>query len=122
MDTIQAEQWEVVWRDYVYSKFRGKSSESRDRQRSLVFALSNEDLAVPVKELPLLDPRLARAYAGKTERTLARDVNELVSIGLVKREGRNRVRANIEAISGFRSITANTNSLSNREESGRHFL
>jgi Fic family protein len=106
IDTIQHEQWEVVWRDHVYGKFRQKSSESSDRQRNLVFALSKDYSVVPIKELPLLDPRLARAYAHKTERTLARDVNELVRIGLVKKEGKNRVRANFEAISGYLSVTA----------------
>ncbi|MFH1115485.1 MAG: Fic family protein [Pseudomonadota bacterium] len=102
---IQHEQWEVVWRDYVYGKFRHKSSESRDRQRNLVFALSRDYSVVPIKELPLLDPRLARAYARKTERTLSRDVNELLRIGLVKKESKFKVRANFEAISGYISIT-----------------
>lgn len=107
IEKIQEEQWEVAWRDYVYSKFRGKSSERRERQRNLVFALPRDHSVVPIKELPLLEPRLAKAYASKTEKTLARDVNELVRIGLVKKEGRSKVRANIEAISGFLSITAN---------------
>jgi len=107
IDKIQAEQWEVVWRDYVYSKFRGKTSESKDRQRSLVFALSKNYSVVPIKELRHLEPKLTVAYGGKTVKTLMRDVNELVRLKLVKKEGRNRVRANIEAISGFHSITAN---------------
>jgi hypothetical protein len=52
---------------------------------------------------PLLCPRLARAYANKTRKTVARDVSECSKMGLlVKEKGKVRIRS--EAIAGFSSI------------------
>jgi Fic family protein len=100
---IQAQQWEVVWRDYVYQSFQGQSGDSNDRRRRLVFALSKQDGPVGLGEIPDLSPQLARLYAHKTRKTLARDVNECVAKGLlVKEKGKVRIRK--ESIAGFASI------------------
>ena len=45
-------------------------------------------------------PRLAKAYAGRTPKTLQRDLNALVDLGLIVRDGR-KVRARREVILAF---------------------
>jgi hypothetical protein len=52
---------------------------------------------------PLLTPQLARAYAAKNPKILAREVNDLVKQGLLVQE-KGKIRARFEAISGFKSL------------------
>ena len=105
LDVIHAQQWNVVWRDFVYRSFKGRTGPSVERRRRLVFALTDRDMPVPVSKIPELTPRLARDYAQKTRKTISRDVSALIELGLVEKEG-NAVRPRIEAIQGFRSVTA----------------
>jgi Fic family protein len=103
LESIQAQQWEVVWRDFVYRTLKGKPTELLDRKRRLVFAVTDQPKPVTVKSIPDLTPQLARAYAAKTAKTLARDVNDLVKQGLLVKE-KGKIRARFEAISGFKSV------------------
>jgi Fic family protein len=100
LEEIRNQQWNVVWRDYIWKNFREKTSPADLRRRQLVFALSKMSEPVPLAKLPEIDTRLAVAYAGKTAKTLSRDVNELTEMGLLVKSG-NRVRARKEAIFGF---------------------
>ena len=51
----------------------------------MVFALSRQREPVKRGELRKLVPDLAEAYAGKTLKTLSRDINDLEKMELVKR-------------------------------------
>jgi len=106
VEAIQDQQWEVVWRDFVFRSFKGKPSERTIRKQRLVFAISRQTKPVIVRDIPDLTPQLARAYARKTSKALARDINDLVQQGLLVREDKGKVRANLEAISGFKSVVA----------------
>jgi hypothetical protein len=55
---------------------------------------------VPVARLSAITPRLAAAYSRKTAKTLARDVNALIQMGLVEKDGTG-CRARKEIILGF---------------------
>lgn len=103
---IQDQQWKVVWRDFVYRSFKGKPSERTIRKQRLVFAISKQAEPVVLREIPDLTPQLARAYAQKTSKALARDVNDLVRQGLLVRESKGKIRARLEAVSGFKSVVA----------------
>jgi cell filamentation protein, protein adenylyltransferase len=100
LEEIRNQQWNVVWRDYIWKNFREKTSPADLRRRQLIFALSKMSEPVPVSKLPEIDTRLAVAYAGKTPKTLSRDVNELIEMGLLVKT-KNRVRARKEAIFGL---------------------
>ncbi|MEW6533312.1 MAG: Fic family protein [Thermodesulfobacteriota bacterium] len=100
LDELRSQQWQVVWRDYVWGSFRERRSPSDERRRQLVFALSRSADAVPLSKVDELAPRLTKAYAGRTSKTLSRDVNALVSMGLVVKS-KGKVRARKEAILGF---------------------
>jgi Fic family protein len=101
---IQDQQWEVVWRDFVYRSFKGKATESTIRKQRLVFAVSDQDEPVAQRRIPDLTPQLARAYTQKTSKALARDVNDLIRRGLLVKE-KGKIRARWEAIEGFRSVS-----------------
>jgi len=105
VDAIQQQQWEIVWRDFVYRSFKGKTNEITGRKQKLVFAVSRQPEPVIIRKIPDLTPELARVYAKKTSKALARDINDLVALGLIVKE-KGRVRARREAISGFKSVVA----------------
>ncbi len=95
-------QWDTAWENYLYQRF-GKGGEADLRRRRLVLDLSkvtDNRGWVQVKDIPMLSPRLARAYAGKTKKTLSRDLNELKRMDLILRQGR-KVKANKGVILAF---------------------
>ena len=55
---------------------------------------------MPIATITELTPRLAKAYASKTPKTLQRDLNELTQQALIERDGR-KVRARRELIFAF---------------------
>jgi Fic family protein len=85
IDRIREQHLHVSWINYVYDAMTtvppGKTCE---RQRALVLALLSGE---PVKrnQLTNLNPELARMYAVAGERTLARDLNRLVTMKLIRR-------------------------------------
>jgi len=83
IDTIWIQQWDLAWQNYVHEQFRDKPSESSTRQRRLVIDLSRQPSPVPRARIPEISPRLAQAYANRTPKTLARDLNALCATGLI---------------------------------------
>ena len=83
--TIKGQQFHVHWINYVHSRFRDKDSPTDIRRRRLVIDLTESAEPVPIAELRHISPRIAEAYAGKTDRTIRRDVNALAEMGLLKR-------------------------------------
>ena len=97
---IWTQQWDVVWENYVHDLFHAKNSPTDTRQRHLALDLGDKDEWVEVGKVTELTPRLAKAYAGKTSKTVQRDLNALVEMELIAREGR-KVRARREVILAF---------------------
>lgn len=93
---IRAQQWSITWRDYVYSLFRDKENAVGQRRRQLALDLSEAVDPVPIHRVADISPRIAKAYANKTQRTLSRDLKELEDMNLVEitKEGA-RVRREI---------------------------
>lgn len=106
VDAIQKQQWEVVWRYFVFSSLKGNPGKVRTRKRKLIFALSDKKEPLSVKdigEIPLLLDEYRNKFA-----TLKNDINELVKEGLFVRDNK-KIRARFEAISGLKNIVANIN-------------
>lgn len=97
---IREQQWDVAWEHFVHNQFATRKTPADLRQRDLLLDLARCGAAVPNGEIPSLSPRLARAYAGKTRKTLTRDVNALVEAGLVERSAAG-VRAKPEIVLAF---------------------
>jgi Fic/DOC family len=82
---VQQQQVRVSWVNYVHERFAGKPhTNATARQRALLLALPSEP--VPLTELRRMTPLLAELYAVKGDKTLTRDVNELVGMGLAIKE------------------------------------
>ena len=100
IEMIETQQLHVHWINYVHDRFHDKNSNSDIRRRRLVIDLTAENEPVPIAQLRYVSPRTAEAYAGVSDKTLQRDVNTLIEMGLVAREGRN-VRIRDELMSAF---------------------
>jgi Fic family protein len=82
---VQAMQMDVAWENYVHSVLDDESSPTTRRRRTLVLELSRATKLVPRSDLLELTGRVAEAYAGKTGKTLTRDLNALLKLGLLVR-------------------------------------
>lgn len=78
-------------------------SSSGIRQRRLALVLGTAGDWVDVSAIDELTPRHAKAYAGKSPKTIRRDLNELQSIGLIQRQP-GKARAIREIIHAFRPL------------------
>ena len=88
LKVVQQQQLLVAWRDYIYEHFRDKTGFINERLRKLVLDLSHHKEPVTLAKLNEVSPRVAALYATKTQRTIRRDVDELLSARLIRHEGR----------------------------------
>jgi Fic/DOC family len=88
LTVIQSHQLGTVWVNFVHVAHLGQSAPTTRRRRDLGLALPG-DMAqlTPISALTRLTPDLAAHYAGKTHKTLTRDINALEEAGLIVREG-----------------------------------
>ena len=101
LEYVWGQQWEVVWENYVHDLFGMKKGAAGIRQCDLALALGRvKPDWVEVANVRELTSRLASEYAGKTQKTVGRDLAALDALGLVIRDGR-RVRARREIIFAF---------------------
>jgi Fic family protein len=97
LDRIWSMQYVDRWEQFVYETFGEIRTDSERRRLRLVKDISRASIvpadgfgfpelaAISRSELRHLSPHLAELYAGKTERTLTRDLDELVTRGLIVR-------------------------------------
>jgi Fic family protein len=101
LDIIRLQQWDIVWRNYVHEMFRDQTSEAAVRQRRLALDLSfSTDESIRISKIPEISTRMATAYAKKTRKTMVRDINKLINMGLMERT-KEGVRAKREIILAF---------------------
>ena len=101
VDIIRLQQWDIVWRNYVHEMFKDQTTDAAVRQRHLALDLSfTTDESIYISKIPEISTRMAAAYAKKTRKTMVRDVNKLISMGLVERT-KDGVRAKREVILAF---------------------
>jgi Fic family protein len=103
--TIRDQQFADRWEQHVYQQFGRTNSSARLRQRQLVLEMSKFEQPLPRTELRKLSAPLVEMYHGKTDKTLTRDINAVVAMGLVRREGRSYT-PNKHIIEAFLPVTA----------------
>jgi len=121
LGVIRKMQWDTTWKNYVYERF-GKGSPTHLRRRRLVIELSlltGDGGWVSRSDIPDLSARLAREYSAKTTKTLSRDINAVVKMGLVERSGR-KVRARKGMILAFLPARAIATETATPEQESGH--
>ncbi len=81
-------QWDIAWLNYIHEQFEPVKSEADSRRKRLVIEFSKLDREVRVDEIVRVSAPIAADYAGKTPKTLTRDLNRLVQMGLLGRQGK----------------------------------
>jgi Fic family protein len=99
---VQDQNLHIVWQSYVHEIFEHnyKHTEARSRQRKLAMAMPAGQAITP-EQATDLNTELARLYARAEGRMPARDLNDLVKLGLVARVGKRAFRARRELIQEF---------------------
>ena len=100
--TIEKHQLEVHWFNFVHETFRNKVSVTNTRRRQLAVDLTDAPNPVPIADLRYISPKIAEAYAGKTDKAIRRDVNALERMGLIRRSNEG-VEINRERMMAFLS-------------------
>lgn len=79
---IYDRQFRLTWLEYVNSLVTGRDPDMRERRALIAEVLLFRE-PVLKKDIQRLTPRLAEIYAASGPKTLTRDLNELVSLGLL---------------------------------------
>lgn len=83
---IREQQLLVAWEHYVHNVFRDQNTQMALRRKHVV--LDMPDDVTPRSRLTGISARVMSEYAGKTDKTLSRDLNALRKMGLILREGK----------------------------------
>jgi Fic family protein len=105
LQMIRAQQFADRWEQYVYQRFGRATTPARLRQRQLVLEMSKADEPLMREELPALSRGLIEMYGTKTGKALTRDINVVIGMGLVRRQGRGYV-PNKRVIEAFLPVMA----------------
>jgi Fic family protein len=101
IEMVRAQNLQIHWESYVYETFEQKpNSEASDRRRDVALNLKPGVQYTP-EQVPELTAALARKYAKCGDRTPARDMNDLLKLGLVTKVGRRHYRVLREKIEAF---------------------
>jgi Fic family protein len=99
INVIREQQWSVAWENYIYKKLEGKGA-ADVRKRQLMLDLSLQRNPVPISNIKNISARIATNYYGKSDKTISRDINALIHMGLVERTNEG-IRAKPEIILAF---------------------
>jgi Fic family protein len=96
---IQGQQLRVQWIYHIHNTFTEmKLERSEDKRRkTLVLAMSDKPTTIPMDEIRHISPQVAELYANLSDKTLSRDIDKLIEIHLVIKEGKG-VRPNLESL------------------------
>jgi len=83
---IYDRQFRLTWHEHVGTQVTGRDPDMRERRALIAEVLLFRE-PVAKKDIPRLTPELAKIYAASGPKTLTRDLNELVSIGLLRLVG-----------------------------------
>ena len=106
INLIRDQQVYVAWINYIHDQLRtaGGGAAVVKRRRELILELStpgNLGKAAALDEITLLTPSLAAMYAGRSQKMLRRDLNELKKLNLVVTDATGRFKPNVEIIAAF---------------------
>ena len=104
---IVLNQQMTAWENYITEQFASQDTPAGRRRAMLVRDLPS-DLPTTRARITHVSPRVAEAYAGKGAKTVTRDLNRLLEMGLIRREGRQRYASNPSLLYAFKPRTASS--------------
>ena len=113
LDVIQRHQLGLAWMALVGETHLGKTDITIGRRQQLLLALppGGPEEYTPISGLNLINPEIAVLYAGKTPKTMTRDINALEQAGLILRSaGGDGIRPHFEQLLTLLPLRKPTNS------------
>jgi Fic family protein len=95
-------QYDIAFRDFAHSQFRGHLNKAGKRRRRLLLDLAACKNTIPFAAIRELSPALAILYANMTDATISQDLAKLMEMNLAVRE-ESGYRANREAVLSMRA-------------------
>jgi Fic family protein len=105
LKVVRDQQFADRWEQFIYQQFEGLDSPSDRRRRALALGISFNDDPVPRARIRHLSPEIAEKYADRTDRTIYRDLDILVRMGLINRTPDGLVPARRQLL-GFLPVSA----------------
>lgn len=99
LETVRKHQFQVTWENYVHTTLTGDGHTAR-RQKHVLLDLDPNRWTARSELSTGVSVRLAREYAGKTGKTITRDINALLERNLIQRQGRH-IRPNVAVVQAF---------------------
>jgi Fic family protein len=85
IDSIQGSQFKVHWINNIHNSFHGKHADSDERKKELILEISmSNSFEFSFNAIRHLTPRIAEMYAILTDKTLKRDMDDLVQMGFLE--------------------------------------
>lgn len=84
IEWIERQQLQLAWDSFVREQFADKNTNAARRQQRLLLDLDDET-PTPRSGITVITPRIALEYAGKTSKTVTRDLNLLEEKRLIVR-------------------------------------
>jgi Fic family protein len=95
----------VSWTNYVHEQFTGQHGSTAKRRRDVVLALPwHQD--TPSNKIRGLSPEVQEQYVQKQQKTVSRDVNAIVKLGLVRRTPRG-IRPHVDVLNALLPVRHN---------------
>ena len=88
----------MTWINFIHELYRDAPTKTVERRKYLLLDMPKEYIAK--RDITSVSSRVARAYAGKSEKSLTRDINFLLSASLLE-EKDNKYRPNRNIILAF---------------------
>ena len=67
----------MSWINHIHNYFRDKESAPASRRKKLVLELTKKGGDISITKIPALSAEISLLYSGKTQKTIARDVEAL---------------------------------------------
>jgi Fic family protein len=83
IDLIQKQQIQVHWINYIHKIFTDRDSVVDKRKRTLILGLSESGEVVTLDQIRYISPKIAEMYATLSDKTISRDVDDLLSLELI---------------------------------------
>jgi hypothetical protein len=101
INIVLDEQLDVIWTNYIYSKFPGELSSSMFRKRELLLDISKNKIPLDKDELRLrLSVKTLSLYDKKSSMTYYRDIKQLLNDKFLADEN-GKISANKSQLQGF---------------------
>jgi len=107
LNIIQENQLQITWRNYIYGIFEnkktvGKASSANKRRRNLILRIPF-DKYLNEKEIIELHSTIIRDYSRMSDRTLSRDIEELVNLNVLDKNSEG-YRAKVEVLGKYMAV------------------